>query len=62
MSKRTKYVVGTAAVVVGALWLSPFSVMWTLIALVAVPVVAYMALDKSQRKRLRRVTRKELNR
>ncbi|WP_093839274.1 hypothetical protein [Streptomyces aidingensis] len=38
------------------------SLLLTLLVMVGVPAVAYLALDPSQRRRLRRVTRKQLNR
>ncbi|KNE81289.1 MULTISPECIES: hypothetical protein [Streptomyces] len=60
MSKRTKIVVGGAVAGVFLLWLLPF---WAaLLVLVGVPVGAYLLLDPSQRRRLKRVTRKELGR
>ncbi|GHF29699.1 hypothetical protein GCM10010218_08580 [Streptomyces mashuensis] len=60
MSNRAKVAVGGVAVGVILLWLLPF---WAaLLVIVGVPVVAYVALDPSQRKRLGRVTRKQLDR
>ncbi|GGX66270.1 MULTISPECIES: hypothetical protein [Streptomyces] len=60
MSNRTKVAVGGVAVGVILLWLLPF---WAaLLVMVGVPVGAYLLLDSSQRKRLRRVSRKELGR
>ncbi|MFE5867189.1 hypothetical protein ACFQ6V_00905 [Streptomyces roseifaciens] len=58
MSNRAKVAVGGVAVGVILLWLLPF---WAaLLVMVGVPVGAYLLLDSSQRKRLRRVSRKEL--
>lgn len=34
----------------------------SLLVILGVPAVAYLALDPSQRRRLRRISRKELNR
>ncbi|MFC5721529.1 hypothetical protein ACFP1Z_15265 [Streptomyces gamaensis] len=60
MSTRAKVAVGGVAVGVILLWLLPF---WAaVLVMVGVPVGAYLLLDPSQRKRLRRVGRKELGR
>ncbi|OIV35732.1 hypothetical protein BIV57_19845 [Mangrovactinospora gilvigrisea] len=59
MSRSTKIVIGGAVVVLGAGF---FVSWWLAFALILVPVVGYMALDKSQRRRLNRITRKELDR
>ncbi|MFE0424966.1 hypothetical protein [Streptomyces sp. NPDC058953] len=60
MSTRTKIAVGGVAV---GLLLIPFiGFWWALLAVLGIPAAAYLALDPSQRRRLRRVTRKELNR
>ncbi|NJQ00120.1 hypothetical protein [Streptomyces zingiberis] len=60
MSNRTKVVVGGAVGAVLLLWLLPF---WAaLLVIVGVPVGAYLMLDPSQRRRLRRVNRRELGR
>ncbi|MFI1798156.1 hypothetical protein ACH427_12470 [Streptomyces sp. NPDC020379] len=59
MSNRAK--VAVAGVVAGVilLWLHP----WVgLLVLLAVPAAAYLLLDPAQRKRLRRVSRKQLGR
>ncbi|MEU5431703.1 hypothetical protein AB0H73_39805 [Streptomyces olivoreticuli] len=59
MSNRAK--IAVAGVVAGAilLWLQP----WVgLLVLVGVPAAAYLLLDPAQRKRLRRVSRKQLGR
>ncbi|CAM5332918.1 hypothetical protein [Streptomyces abikoensis] len=60
MSNRAKVAAGGVAVGVILMWLLPF---WAaLLVIVGVPVGAYLLLDSSQRKRLRRVSRKELGR
>ncbi|AZQ74580.1 MULTISPECIES: hypothetical protein [Streptomyces] len=60
MTKRTKVAVGGVAVGVVLLWLLPF---WAaLLVIVGIPVGAYLLLDPSQRTRLRRVSRKQLDR
>ncbi|MEU5162795.1 hypothetical protein AB0G74_24740 [Streptomyces sp. NPDC020875] len=60
MSTRTKIVVGGVAV---GLLLIPFiGFWWALLVVLGVPAAAYLALDPGQRRRLRRVSRKELNR
>ncbi|MEU7106801.1 hypothetical protein ACFQ2B_03010 [Streptomyces stramineus] len=60
MSNRAKVAVGGVAVGVILLWVLPF---WAaLLVIVGVPVGAYLTLDSSQRRRLRRVSRKELRR
>jgi Flp pilus assembly protein TadB len=64
MSKRAKVAVGGVVSGVALLWLLnlllPF---WAaVLVVVGVPVGAYLLLDDSQRRRLTRVTRKELGR
>ncbi|MGW6568552.1 hypothetical protein [Streptomyces sp. NPDC054975] len=60
MSTRTKIVIGGVAV---GLLLMPLIGFWlSLLVVLGVPAAAYLALDPSQRRRLRRVSRKELNR
>ncbi|MEV5505541.1 hypothetical protein [Streptomyces orinoci] len=60
MSNGAKAAVGGVAAGVLLIWLVGF---WVgLLVLVGVPVGAYLLLDPAQRKRLRRVTRKELGR
>jgi hypothetical protein len=60
MSTRGKIAVGGVAVgLLLLIWL-PF---WAVLLIVfGVPAVAYLTLDPSQRKRLRRISRKELGR
>ncbi|KAF4409881.1 MULTISPECIES: hypothetical protein [Streptomyces] len=60
MSKRAKVAAGGVAAGLVLLWLLPF---WAaLLVIVGVPTAAYLTLDESQRRRLKRVTRKELGR
>ncbi|WP_030253684.1 hypothetical protein [Streptomyces violens] len=60
MSTSAKVAVGGVAAGVILLWLLPF---WAaLLVMIGVPAIAYLTLDPSQRRRLRRVTRKELGR
>ncbi|MBA4862288.1 hypothetical protein H1V43_12995 [Streptomyces sp. PSKA54] len=59
MSKNAKIAAGgVAAGLILLIWL-PW---WALLIVLGVPAAAYLALDPSQRRRLRRVTRKELGR
>ncbi|MFK0104405.1 hypothetical protein [Streptomyces sp. NPDC091217] len=58
MSKNAKIAAGGAAVgLILLIWL-PWWVAF--LTVVGVPVAAYLTLDPSQRRRLRRVTRKEI--
>ncbi|MFF9020129.1 hypothetical protein [Streptomyces eurythermus] len=60
MSKNAKIAVGGVAVgLILLIWL-PWWIAFLIV--VGVPVVAYLALDPSQRRRVRRVARKELGR
>lgn len=60
MSTRTKIVIGGVAV---GLLLMPLIGFWmSLLVVVGVPTLAYLALDPSQRRRVRRITRKEIGR
>lgn len=60
MSTRTKIVIGGVAI---GLVLMPFIGFWlSLLVVVGVPAVAYFALDPSQRRRLRRMSHKEIGR
>ena len=60
MSKNAKIAAGGVAVgLLLWIWL-PF---WAVVLIVVgVPVAAYLTLDPSQRRRLRRITRKEIGR
>lgn len=63
MAKKAVYYAGGVAVTALILWVLPipgFIVGLILLALVAAPVVGYFLLDPSQRKRLRRVSRKQI--
>lgn len=60
MTNRAKIAVGGIAVGLLLWWLTTFWV--ALVVIVGVPAVAYLALDSSQRRRLRRVGSKELRR
>ncbi|KNB53810.1 hypothetical protein [Streptomyces caatingaensis] len=60
MSNRAKIAVGGVAV--GALLLLVLPFWAAVLVMVGVPVGAYLLLDPAQRRRLRRVTRKELGR
>ncbi|WP_267241820.1 hypothetical protein [Streptomyces sp. PR69] len=60
MTTRTKIVIGGVAV---GLLLWPLIGFWfSLLVVVGVPTAAYFMLDPSQRRRLRRVSRKEIGR
>ncbi|QIK05447.1 hypothetical protein G7Z12_04730 [Streptomyces sp. ID38640] len=60
MSTQAKVAVGGVAVGAILLLLLPF---WAaLLVMVGIPAVAYLTLDSSQRRRLRRVSRKQLGR
>ncbi|MFB7635215.1 hypothetical protein ACFC0M_30265 [Streptomyces sp. NPDC056149] len=60
MSTQAKVAIGGVAVGVILLWLLPF---WAaVLVMVGIPAAAYLTLDPSQRRRLRRASRKELGR
>ncbi|MCG7207571.1 MULTISPECIES: hypothetical protein [Streptomyces] len=60
MSKNAKIAAGGVAVgLILLIWL-PWWVAFLIV--VGVPVAAYLTLDPSQRRRLRRITRKEIGR
>ncbi len=60
MSKRATYAVGGVAVGIVLLWVLP---LWAaLLVIVGVPVGGYLLLDKSQRARLRGISRKGIGR
>lgn len=60
MSNRTKVVIG--GVVVGLILLAwiPWWVVFLIV--IGIPAAAYLTLDSSQRRRLRRVTRRQIGR
>ncbi|GGR26227.1 hypothetical protein ACH4U6_02400 [Streptomyces netropsis] len=63
MTNRAKLAVGGVVAGLILLLLLPSGAFWVaLLVMVGVPVGAYLLLDPSQRKRLRRVSRKELHR
>lgn len=63
MSTRTKYVMVGAAGGVIALWLLPWWLALLLIAgVIGAPVATYLLLDPAQRRRLQRLTRKQIGR
>ncbi|MEW1654816.1 MULTISPECIES: hypothetical protein [unclassified Streptomyces] len=58
MSTQAKVAIGGVAVGVVLLWLLPF---WAaVLVMVGIPAVAYLTLDPSQRRRLRRAGRKQI--
>ncbi|GAA0915311.1 hypothetical protein [Streptomyces thermoalcalitolerans] len=60
MSNNTKIAVGGVAVgLILLIWLPWWA---ALLIILGVPAAAYLALDPSQRRRLRRVSRRELGR
>lgn len=60
MSKRAKIAAGGVAVgLILWIWLPFWAV---LLVVLGVPAAAYLALDPGQRRRLRRVTRRQLDR
>lgn len=60
MSTKTKIVIGGVAV---GLLLMPLIGFWfSLLVVLGVPTAAYLMLDPSQRRRLRRISRKEIGR
>ncbi|WP_066952724.1 hypothetical protein [Streptomyces lushanensis] len=60
MSTRTKITIGGVAV---GLLLWPLIGFWfSLLVVLGVPTAAYLMLDPSQRRRLRRISRKEIGR
>ncbi|MCX4553404.1 hypothetical protein OG204_33910 [Streptomyces sp. NBC_01387] len=60
MSKPAMIAVG--GVVLGVILIPLIGFLPALLVLVGVPVAAYLLLDPSQRRRLRRITRKEIGR
>jgi hypothetical protein len=60
MSKSSKVAAGGVVVGIALIWFIGF---WpALLVMVGVPVAAYLMLDNTQRRRLQRITRKELGR
>jgi membrane protein implicated in regulation of membrane protease activity len=61
MSPRTKYVIGGVVAAIILYWLLPgWLFALAVIGLIAIPVVGYLMLDPSQRRRLRGQGRKRL--
>jgi Flp pilus assembly protein TadB len=60
MSNRTKIAIG--GVVVGLVLLAWLPFWAVLLIIVGIPVAAYLTLDSSQRRRLRRVSRRQIGR
>lgn len=60
MSNRGKVAAGGVAVGLLLWWLTSFWI--AVLVIVGVPVAAYLTLDSGQRRRLKRVARKELGR
>ncbi|MBA0052438.1 hypothetical protein E0L36_16415 [Streptomyces sp. AJS327] len=61
MTNRAKLAVGGVAVGL-ILWIVTQSLLVALLIMIGVPALAYLALDSRQRGRLRRVTRRQLDR
>lgn len=61
MTNRGKIAVGGVAVGL-LLWFVTSSLLISLLVVVGVPAIAYLTLDPSQRRRLRRISRRELGR
>ncbi|MPY49568.1 hypothetical protein FPZ41_13705 [Streptomyces sp. K1PN6] len=62
MSKNAKIAAGGVAIGIILLILLPFPFWANLLIVLGIPAAAYLTLDPSQRRRLRRVSRKELGR
>ncbi len=61
MSPLGKYYVGAGIASLLALWILPSLVAWlVVIGVLGAPVVAYFMLDESQRRRLRRIRRRQI--
>jgi hypothetical protein len=60
MSNRTKLVIG--GVVVGLILLAWVPWWVTFLIIIGIPAAAYLTLDPSQRRRLRRVSRRQIGR
>ncbi|MCX4679409.1 hypothetical protein OG413_29680 [Streptomyces sp. NBC_01433] len=60
MSNGAKIAIG-GVVAAAVLW-PLIGFWWALLVLIGVPVVGYLMLDPAQRRRLRRVSRKEIGR
>lgn len=60
MSNGTKVAIG--GVVVAIILMPLIGFWWSLLVLIGVPAAGYLMLDPSQRRRLRRISRKEIGR
>jgi hypothetical protein len=60
MSNRTKVAIG--GVVLGLILLNWIPLWVFFLVIIGIPVVAYLALDPSQRRRLRRASRRQIGR
>ncbi len=61
MSNRGPYIAAGVVVAVIALWIIPGWLAWVVFAaIIGVPVVAYLTLDRSQRRRIRNINRRRL--
>lgn len=61
MSNRGPYIAAGIVLGIIALWILPGWVGWLVFAaLIGVPVVAWLTLDKSQRRRIRNINRRRL--
>ncbi|NUU25809.1 MAG: hypothetical protein HOV68_30530 [Streptomycetaceae bacterium] len=61
MSNRGPYIAAGVVAAIIALWLLPGWVAWIIVAaVIGIPVVAWLTLDKSQRRRIRNVNRRRL--
>lgn len=58
MGKNTGVIIAGAAAAIIALWLLPFWVF--LLVVIGIPVVGYLMLDPSQRRRLRERRRRQI--
>ncbi len=61
MSHRGPYIAAGIVIAIIALIVLPSWIAWTIVAVaIGLPVVAYFALDRSQRRRLHRIRRREI--
>ncbi|WTW96527.1 hypothetical protein OG216_25585 [Streptomycetaceae bacterium NBC_01309] len=61
MSNRGPYIAAGIVVAIIALWIIPGWLAWVVFAaILGIPVVAYLTLDRSQRRRIRNVNRRRL--
>ncbi|MEU8133847.1 hypothetical protein [Streptodolium elevatio] len=61
MSNRGPYIAAGIVVAIIALWVIPGWLAWVVFAaILGIPVVAYLTLDRSQRRRIRNINRRRL--